>query len=50
MVKKQLPLAVAKLKARGAGLAASTRGRKTRFKDRKKDAARKACRGREDER
>lgn len=31
-------------KARAAGMAAATRGRKTHFKDRKKDASRKACR------
>lgn len=43
---KNLPLEAAKLKARGAGLAATTKGRKTYFKDRKKDANRKACRGR----
>jgi len=42
--KNQLPQAVANLKARNAGQAASTKGRKTTFKDRKKDAARKACR------
>ena len=42
--KQRLPLEVEKLKARCAGMAAATKGRKTRFKDRKKDAARKACR------
>ena len=40
---------VNKLKARGAGIASTTKGRKTTFKDRKKDANRKACRGRHDE-
>jgi len=47
--KHDLPKAVQDLKARGAGLAAATRGRKTRFKDRKRDAARKACRGNNNE-
>lgn len=31
-------------KAGAAGIASTTRGRKTRFKDRKKDGDRKACR------
>lgn len=44
--KEQLPREIEKLKARCAGQAASTKGRKTTFKDRRKDAARKACRGR----
>jgi hypothetical protein len=47
--KEDLPHEVRKLKARGAGLAASTKGRKTTFKDRRKDASRKACRGRSEE-
>lgn len=34
------------LKAAGAGMASATRGRARTFKDRKKEASRKACRGR----
>jgi hypothetical protein len=37
------------LKARGAGLAATTKGRKTTFKDKKKEAKRKACRNKQNE-
>ena len=32
-------------KARAAGMAAATRGRARRFKDRRKEASRRACRG-----
>ena len=46
--KKRLPHEVEKLKARCAGMASTTKGRKTRFKDRKKDANRKACRGKQE--
>ena len=43
--KKRLPLIIERLKAGGAGMAAATRGRARTFKDRKKEASRKACRG-----
>jgi len=33
------------LKRRGHGMAAATRGRARRFRDRRKEAARRACRG-----
>jgi len=33
------------LKARAAGMAASTRGRSRKFTDRKKAASKRACRG-----
>jgi len=42
---RSLKNAIKKLKASGAGLAATTKGRKTTFKDRKRESARKACRG-----
>jgi len=45
--KERLPAEVEELKARAAGMAFATRGRARRFKDRKKDADRKACRGNE---
>lgn len=38
-------LPVERAKARGAGMAAATRGRARTFMDRKKEANRKACRG-----
>lgn len=35
------------LKASGGGMAAATRGRARRFKDKKKEASRKSCRRRD---
>jgi len=43
--KKRLPKVIEAMKARAAGMAAATKGRARVFKDRKKEAARKACRG-----
>ena len=45
--KKRLPRQVEAIKARGAGMAAATKGRARTFVDRKKERARNACRGRE---
>ena len=42
--KKKLSRAVEGLKARGAGMAAATRGRARTFTDRKKAASKGACR------
>lgn len=43
--KKRLPHEVEKLKARCAGMASTTKGRKTRFTNRKRKANKEACRG-----
>jgi len=42
---KTLPLEAEKLKRRGAGMAAATRGRARTFVNRKREASKKACRG-----
>lgn len=48
--KKQRPSHLMRmLKASGAGLASTTKGRARTFKDRKKEASRKACRGKVEE-
>lgn len=47
--KKRLPLHIERLKASGAGMAAATKGRARTFKNRKKEADRKACRGKQHE-
>lgn len=47
--KKRLSKAVEEAKRRAAGLASTTKNRKINFKDRKKDAAHKACRKWKDE-
>jgi hypothetical protein len=44
--KKRLPFQAEVAQRQAAALARTTAGRKTRWKNRKKDAARKACRGR----
>ena len=43
--KKRSRKAVAAVKATAAAMANATRGRKTTFQNRKKEQARKACRG-----
>jgi len=43
--KKRLPKGAEAAKRQSAGLAATTKGRSRRFKDRKKEQARNACRG-----
>jgi len=43
--KKKKQWAVEAVQRRGAGLASTTRGRARIFKDRKKEQARRACRG-----
>lgn len=45
--KKRLPRIIELLKASGAGLASTTKGRARTFKDRKKEADRNACRGKQ---
>lgn len=42
--KKRLPFQIEVAQRQAAAMANQTKGRKTRFKDHKKDAARKACR------
>jgi hypothetical protein len=42
---KEVADLIAKLKAGGAGMASATKGRSRTYKNRKKEAARKACRG-----
>jgi hypothetical protein len=43
--KNKLPKAAAAAKAQAAAMARQTAGRNTRFLNRKKEASRKACRG-----
>lgn len=45
---KRLPHQAEVAKRQASAMANQTKGRKTRFKDRKKDAARKACRDKVD--
>lgn len=45
--KKRLPRIVEALKAENAGMAAATKGRARTFKNRKKEADRNACRGKQ---
>jgi hypothetical protein len=42
---KKKSIVVERLQRSGAGMASTTKGRARRFTDRKKEAARKACRG-----
>lgn len=47
--KKRLPKSAEEAQRGGAALANTTRGRARSFKDRKKEASRKACRGNHEE-
>jgi len=47
--KKRIPFQAEVAQRQAAAMARQTANRKTRWKNKKKDAARKACRGKQDE-